>query len=81
MPPTDFEHEITIHLDDILRERGMSPAELARQAGITEANISKLRNAKVAAVRFATLSAICRVLRCGVGDILEYTPEKVPATD
>ncbi|MGA5598376.1 helix-turn-helix domain-containing protein [Streptomyces cellulosae] len=81
MPPTADEHEITIRLDEILRERGMSAAELAETTGLTEANISKLKNAKVTAVRFSTLTAICRALRCGVGDILEYTPSEVPVTD
>lgn len=66
---------ITVHLDRLLVERDMSVTELAEGVGITLPNLSILKNNRVRAVRFSTLEALCRVLDCQPGDILEYTPE------
>lgn len=63
---------ITVHLDRLLMERDMSVTE---GVGITLPNLSILKNNRVRAVRFSTLEALCRVLDCQPGDILEYTPE------
>lgn len=63
---------ITIHLDKVLAERGMKSKELAERVGITQANLSILRSGKAKAVRFSTLEAICKVLVCQPGDIIEY---------
>ncbi len=75
MAPTPEEHEVTVHLDSLLRDRGVSAADLSKKIGITEANLSRLRNGQVSAVRFSTLTALCRELKCGIGDLLEYAPE------
>ena len=50
----------------------MSLGELAEKVGITNANLSKIKTGKITAIRFSTLEAICRVLDCQPGDILEY---------
>jgi len=63
---------IVINLDVQLARRKMSVTELADAVGITVANVSVLKNARAKAVRFTTLDAICRVLECQPGDILEY---------
>ncbi len=63
---------IRINLDVMLAKRKMSVTELSEKVGITMANISILKNGKAKAVRFSTLEAICRVLNCQPGDILEY---------
>lgn len=53
-------------------ERKMSLNELSKRVGITNVNLSKTKNNKVSAIRFSTLAAICEVLDCEAGDILEY---------
>jgi putative transcriptional regulator len=63
---------ILINLDRILEERNMKSYELAEAIGITNANLSILKTGKAKAVRFSTLEAICQVLECQPGDILEY---------
>ena len=57
-------------------ERKMSLNELAARVGISNVNLSKIKNKKVTAVRFSTLAAICEALDCGVGDILEYVKDE-----
>ena len=66
---------ILINLDLILEKRGMKSNELAEKIGITTANLSILKTGKARAVRFSTLEAICKVLACQPGDILEYREE------
>ena len=63
---------IIINIDVMLAKRKMSVTELAEKVGITMANISILKNEKAKAIRFSTLSAICKALECQPGDILEY---------
>ena len=63
---------IIINVDVMLAKKKMSVTELAEKVGITMANISILKNGKAKAVRFSTLEAICKVLECQPGDILEY---------
>lgn len=63
---------IIVNIDVMLAKRKMSVTELAERVGITMANISILKNGKAKAIRFSTLSAICEVLDCQPGDILEY---------
>jgi len=63
---------IRVTLDRVLSERGMRARELARRIGITEANLSLLRNGKVRGVRFQTLAALCALLGCQPGDLLAY---------
>jgi len=63
---------IVVNLDVMLARRKMRSRELAERVGITEQNISLLKSGKVRGVRFDTLDAICRVLQCQPGDILEH---------
>lgn len=66
---------IIIRLDRMLADRKMRLNELAEQVGISNVNLSNLKTGKVKAIRFSTLEAICRVLDCQPGDILEYVDE------
>lgn len=63
---------IVLKLDRVMVERGMSLGELAERVGITNANLSKIKNNHVTAIRFNTLAAICEALECEPGDILKY---------
>ena len=67
---------IIVNLDVMLAKRKMTVTELADKVGITISNISILKNNKARAIRFSTLSAICDVLECQPGDILEYVDEQ-----
>ena len=64
---------ITVKLDDVLYERRMTLTELSEKIDITLANLSILKTGKARAIRFSTLEAICKVLDCQPGDILEFT--------
>jgi putative transcriptional regulator len=66
---------IIVNLDVEMAKRKMSLSELAERVGLTLANLSILKTGKAKAVRFTTLEAICRVLGCQPGDILEYRDE------
>ncbi len=66
---------IVVNLDVMLAKRKMRSKELAQRVGITEANLSLLKNSKVKGIRFSTLEAICEALDCQPGDILEYRSE------
>lgn len=63
---------IQVNLDVMMARRKMSLNELSRRMGISLANLSILKNNKCKAVRFSTLSNLCRILECDVGDILVY---------
>ena len=63
---------IQIHLDELLKQRGMTSKDLCRLVGITEANLSILRSGKAKGVRFHTINRICYYLQCDVGDILTF---------
>ncbi len=67
---------IVINLDVMMAKRKIGLTELAREVDITMANLSILKNNKAKAVRFTTLSAICKALDCQPGDLLEYVPEE-----
>ncbi len=67
---------IVIRLDRMLAERKMRLNDLAKQVGISNVNLSYLKTGKVRAIRFSTLDAICRILDCQPGDILEYVPDE-----
>lgn len=64
--------KIVVNVDVMLAKRKMSMTELAKEVGVTMANLSVLKNNKAKAVRFSTLEKICEVLDCQPGDILEY---------
>jgi len=66
---------IRVNLDKVLVDRRISLTELAQRVGITLANLSILKTGKARAVRFSTLSALCRELECQPADILVYEPE------
>ena len=66
---------IISNLDVMMAKRKMSVTELANRVDITMANLSILKNNKAKAVRFSTLDAICKVLECQPGDILEYVED------
>lgn len=63
---------IILRLDRVMADRKMSLNELASRVGISNVNLSNLKTGKVKAIRFSTLNAICDVLDCQPGDILEY---------
>ena len=70
---------IVVRLDVELARRKMSVREFAERVGLTPANVAVLKNGRAKAVRFSTLDAICRVLDCQPGDLLEWVDERVPA--
>lgn len=63
---------ILSHLDEVLRQRGITSRQLCQQIGITEANLSILRSGKAKGIRFGTINRICYYLQCDVGDILKF---------
>jgi len=63
---------IIVNLDVVMARRKMSLNELSERVGITLSNLSILKTGKAKAIRFSTLDAICRVLECSPGEILEY---------
>ena len=69
--------KIVSRLDRMMVERKMSLNRLAECVGISNVNLSKIKNNKVTAIRFSTLAAICEALECEVGDILEYQGDEV----
>ncbi len=67
---------IIVNLDVIMAKRKIRAGELAEKVGITNANLSILKNSKAKAIRFTTLDAICQALDCQPGDILVHEKEK-----
>ena len=63
---------IILRLDRMMADRKMSLNELSERVGVANVNLSKLKNGHVSAIRFSTLEAICDVLDCQPGDILEF---------
>ncbi len=66
---------IEINLDVMMAKRKISLKELSERVGITEANLSVLKNNKAKAIRFSTLEALCEVLECQPGDLMVYVEE------
>ena len=66
---------IVLRLDRVMADRKMSLNELSEKVGVANVNLSKLKNGHVSAIRFSTLEAICEVLDCQPGDILEFRKE------
>ena len=66
---------IIVTVDMMLARRKMSSGELAQKVGISATNLSILKTGKAKAIRFSTLTALCKVLDCQPGDILEYQPD------
>ncbi|WP_430112550.1 helix-turn-helix domain-containing protein [Paenibacillus sp. B1-33] len=67
---------IVLRLDRVMADRKISLNELAEKVGISNVNLSNIKTGKISAIRFSTLDAICRVLDCQPGDILEYKREE-----
>ena len=67
---------IFVKLDDVLHDRRMTLTELSGKVGITLANLSILKTGKARGIRFATLEAICNVLDCQPGDLLQFRREE-----
>lgn len=66
---------IIINVDVMLAKRKMQSQELAEKIGITQANLSILKTGKAKALKLSTLEAICKVLKCQPGDLLEFTED------
>ncbi len=66
-------HRVVSHLGALLDARGMTLVQLAALTGITVANLSVLKNGRARAIRFSTLTAVCDVLGCQPGDLLQVT--------
>ncbi len=63
---------IILRLDRVMADRKMSLNELAEQVGVANVNLSNIKRGKISAIRFSTLNAICDVLNCQPGDIIEF---------
>ena len=66
---------VFVHLDQQLKDRGMTLSQLSEEVGITLANLSILKTGKARAIRFSTLESICETLGCQPGDLLSFGPE------
>ena len=66
---------IILRLDRVMADRKMSLNQLAREVGISNVNLSNIKTGKISAIRFSTLDAICRVLDCQPGDLMEFLPD------
>lgn len=73
--PVEEPHRVVCHLDRLLAARGMTVTALAEAIGVTNVNLSVLKNQRAKAIRFSTLTAICDVLECQPGELLSVVPE------
>lgn len=67
---------IILSLDKVMADRKMSLKELSEKVGVANVNLSRMKTGKISAIRFSTLEAICDVLDCQPGDILEFQREE-----
>ncbi len=67
---------IIVRLDRVMADRKIGLNELSEQVGVSNVNLSKLKNGHVSAIRFSTLIALCEILGCQPGDILEYASDE-----
>ncbi len=67
---------IILRLDRVMADRKVSLNELAEMVGVANVNLSKMKNGHISAIRFSTLEAICKALKCQPGDILEYSEDE-----
>ncbi|WP_090585558.1 helix-turn-helix domain-containing protein [Arthrobacter subterraneus] len=74
MMPAEEDTGIHCRLDELLEESGMTLTELSKRVGVSLVNLSVLKNDRARAIRFSTLSAICDVLDCEVGEVLVHEP-------
>lgn len=68
---------IVIRLDRIMADRKISLNELAEKVQMTNVNLSNLKTGKMKGIRFETLNAICTVLNCQPGDLIEFAPDEI----
>jgi putative transcriptional regulator len=68
--PAEERSNVHCHLDELLVDRGMTLTELSKRVGVSLVNLSVLKNDRAKAIRFSTLTAVCEVLDCQVGDLL-----------
>ena len=73
-PASDEEQRVHCRLDELLAARGMTLTELSQRVGVSLVNLSVLKNDRARAIRFSTLTAICDVLDCAVGELLVVSP-------
>jgi len=69
-PDAEHEHEIEIHLDKLLADRGLTLTQLSELVGVTIVNLSVLKNGRAKAIRFSTLTRLCEALGCQPGDLM-----------
>ena len=72
---------IILRLDRVMADRKMTLKELSDRVGVANVNLSRMKTGKITAIRFSTLEAICDVLDCQPGDILEFRRDETPAVD
>lgn len=72
---------IVVRIDVELAKRKMGVGEFAERVGLTPANVAVLKNGRAKAIRFSTLEAMCRVLDCQPGDLLEFVADESTSTD
>ena len=70
--------QIILRLDRVMADCKISLNDLSEKVGVSNVNLSKMKNGKISAIRFSTLEAICDALDCQPGDILEYDPNGTP---
>lgn len=73
-PEEEPDHFIRCRLDDLLARNGLTLTELARRVDMSVVNLSILKNNRARAIRFTTLSALCRELHCTPGELFEFVP-------
>ncbi|WP_125140244.1 helix-turn-helix domain-containing protein [Clostridium transplantifaecale] len=66
---------IILRLDRVMADRKISLNELSEKVGVSNVNLSKIKTGKISAIRFSTLNAICDVLNCQPGEIMEFVRE------
>jgi len=71
-PAAPDTHDIAVHLDKLLADRGMTLTELSERVGVSVVNLSILKNGHARAIRFSTLTRLCQALDCQPGDLLSY---------
>ena len=67
---------IILNLDKVMKARGVKLKDLAAKIGLTDANLSNIKTGKISAIRFSTLSALCKELECQPADLLEYKEDE-----
>lgn len=76
MPPVDLDSSVHCRLDELLAERNLTLTELSKRVEVSIVNLSVLKNDRAKAIRFSTLTAICRALDCSIGDLLVLKPQQ-----